>query len=243
MNSQYLLILHGWGSNSGRWQRVKELLEKKGIESLVLDLPGFGITPSSSKPWSRDDYINWIFQKVKEKDWEKFNLLGHSFGGGLAVKIATSPTLFKKGGGIDKLILCAPAIIKRKSIKTYLFYWFASLGRKIFSLPGFKKFHPLAQKLIYKLAGTRDYYLADGVMKETMKKLGDEDLEMFLERIRIPTLILWGEKDDVLPLKDAHKIKEKIRNSELKIISGARHSPHREAPKELAEAILHLLQF
>lgn len=233
-----LLILHGWGSNSGRWQRVKELLEKKGIEVLALDLPGFGIISSPSKPWGREDYIDWILQKVKEKNWEKFNLLGHSFGGGVAVKMATN---FSEK--IDRLILCAPAIIKRKSIKTYLFYWLAFLGRRIFSLPGLKIFYPQAQKLVYKLAGARDYYLADGIMKETMKKIGkEEDLEMILERIKTPTLILWGKKDDVLPLKDAYRIKEKIKRSQLRVLPGARHSPHREAPEELSKILVSFLQ-
>ena len=243
MKRKPLLILHGWGSNSARWQRVKELLEKKGIEVLALDLPGFGIIPSPQKPWGRDDYLNWIFQKVKEKKWEKFNLLGHSFGGGLAVKMATAPSLLKNKEEIEKLILCAPAIIKRKSIKAYLFYWLAFLGRRIFSLPGLKIFHPQAQKLVYKLAGARDYYVADGVMKETMKKIGkEEDLEMILEKIKVPTLILWGKKDDVLPLKDAYRIKEKIRHSQLRIIPRVKHSPHREAPEELSKILVSFLQ-
>lgn len=237
MDEQNLLILHGWGSNSLRWQRVRELLEKKGIEVLIFDMPGFGIAPSPDRPWGRDDYINWIFQKVNEKKWQRFNLLGHSFGGGIAVKMAANSS-----ERIGKLILCAPAIIKRKSIKVYLFYWIASLGKKIFSLPGLKNFSPLAQKLIYTLAGTRDYYIADEVMKETMKKIREEDLEGLLEKIEIPTLILWGKKDDFLPLKDAYYIKEKIRGSEFKIISKARHSPHREASEELVESIIEFLK-
>lgn len=236
--NEKLLVLHGWGSNSTRWQKVKELLEKKGIEVLVLDLPGFGPTPSPEVPWGRDDYINWIFQKIEEKNWQRFNLLGHSFGGGLALKITV---FFPKK--IEKLILVAPAIIKRKSIKTYLFYWLAFFGKKFFSLPGIKIFFPLAQKLIYKLAGTRDYYLADGIMKETMKKIGkEESLEELLEKVKIPTLILWGKRDDVLPSKDAYYIKEKIKNSKLKIIPKARHSPHLETPEELAENIIQFIQ-
>jgi len=239
MKIKPLLILPGWGSNSGRWQKVKELLEEKGVEVLVLDLPGFGITPSPNIAWGRDDYINWVFQKIKEKNWQKFNLLGHSFGGGLSAKIAAAfPEM------IEKLILLSPAIIKRRSIKTYLFYWVAFLGKKIFSLPGFRKFQPQAQWLVYKLAGTRDYYVADGMMKEVMKKIWQEEpLEGLLEKIQIKTLVLWGKRDDVLPLKDAYLIKEKIRDSELKIISKARHSPHREAPEELAEAIIQFLKY
>ena len=236
--NEKILILPGWGSNSERWQKVKELLEKKGMEVLILDLPGFGRTSSPQEPWGRDDYINWIFQKVKEKNWQKFNLLGHSFGGGLAAKIATNSS-----EKINKLILCAPAIIKRKSIKIYLFYWLAFLGKKIFSLHGFKIFYPLSQKLIYKLAGVSNYYIANGMMKETMKKIGkEEDLGMILEKIKIPTLILWGKKDSVLPAKDAYRIKEKIEGSEFRIIPKAKHSPHREAPEELAENIIQFIK-
>jgi pimeloyl-ACP methyl ester carboxylesterase len=232
-----IVILHGWGSNSLRWQRVRELLEEKGIETLILDLPGFGVTPSPSSPWIRDDYIKWVFQKIKEKNWHKFYLLGHSFGGGLSLKIAAN---FPEK--IEKLILCAPAIIRRKRLKTYLFYWLAFFGKKIFSLPGLRSLRPYAQRLVYKLAGVRDYYVADGVMKETMKQLHQEELEGFLEKIKIPVLVVWGEKDDVLPVKDAHEIKEKIRNSELKIIPKAKHSPHREVPDQLAEIIINFLQ-
>ena len=232
-----IVILHGWGSNSLRWQRVRELLEEKGIKTLILDLPGFGITSSPSRPWNRDDYIKWIFQKIKEKNWHKFYLLGHSFGGGLSLKIAAN---FPEK--VEKLILCAPAIIRRRCLKSYLFYWLAFLGKKVFSLPGLRSLQPYAQRLIYKLAGTRDYYVADGVMKETMKKLHQEGLEGFLEKVKTPVLIVWGEKDDVLPVKDAYEIKEKIKNSELEIIPKAKHSPHREVPDELAEIIINFLQ-
>lgn len=101
----------------------------------------------------------------------------------------------------------------------------------------------MAQKVVYKLAGARDYYVADGTMKEVMKKIGKEDdLEGILEKIQNPTLILWGKKDDILPLKDAYRIKEKIKNSELKIIPKAKHSPHREAPETLAELIIQFLK-
>jgi len=232
MSKYPLLILHGWGSNSIRWQKVVKLLKEKGVQVQVLDLPGFGIVPSPEKPWTREDYLNWILQKIKEKKWKKFNLLGHSFGGGLSVKIAANYP-----EKIEKLILCAPAIIRRKSPKTYFFYWLAYLGKKIFSFPGLKSFQPYAQRLIYKLAGSRDYYVADGTMKETMKKLHEENLQVFLEKIKTPTLIVWGEKDDILPVKDAYELKEKIKGAKLRIIAKAKHSLHRETPEELAEII------
>lgn len=233
-----LLILPGWNSNSTRWQKVKKLLEEKGMEVIIFDLPGFGYALTPKKPWGRDDYIKWILQRIKERNLEKFNLLGHSFGGGLAAKIAAeNPEI------INKLVLCAPAVIQRRCIKVYLFYWIAYLGKKILSLPGLRTFYHPAQKLIYKVAGVRDYHIAKGVMKETMKKLGREGgLETVLEKIKAPTLILWGEKDDILPLKDAYQIKKGIKNSQVKILPRTRHSPHRESPEELAKAVFEFLE-
>ena len=235
-NSRKLLILHGWGSNSNRWQRVKDLLMEKGIEVWALDLPGFGIEKSPEKAWTRDDYLKWIFQKLEEKGWRQFNLLGHSFGGGLSVKIAA---LFPEK--VEKLILCSPAIIRRKSFKIYFFNQAAYLGKKFFSLPGFKKILPFFQKLLYKLIGTKDYYLAQGVMKEVMKKLAEENLQEILNKIKAFTLIIWGEKDDVLPLKDGYELKKKIKDARLEVIPNVRHAPHREAPEVLAEIICRFL--
>ena len=82
------LILHGWGSNCERWAPVAELISQKGFKVVVVDLPGFGKSSALPMPWDTNKYINWIEQFIKEIGLSDFYILGHSFGGALASKIA-----------------------------------------------------------------------------------------------------------------------------------------------------------
>lgn len=83
------LILHGWGSNSDRWQKVADILSQK-LLVIVPDLPGFGKSQKPSTALSIDGYVEWVkefSEKVPELG-NDFYLLGHSFGGALAAKFA-----------------------------------------------------------------------------------------------------------------------------------------------------------
>jgi pimeloyl-ACP methyl ester carboxylesterase len=78
-------------------------------------------------------------------------------------------------------------------------------------------------------------------MKETFKKVINQDLKIGLEKIMAPTLILWGDKDDMVPEKHAHILKEKIKNSRLIIFPGVKHALNTQIPEKLAEEILKFL--
>ena len=54
--------------------------------------------PPPQKAWGIENYKEWVMKFTEEKGWQRFNLLGHSFGRGIAIKIAADPALFKKGG-------------------------------------------------------------------------------------------------------------------------------------------------
>ena len=78
-------------------------------------------------------------------------------------------------------------------------------------------------------------------MKDTYLKIINEDLSGLLGKVKIPTLIVWGEKDESTPIQEAFLIKEKIAGSELKTLPKIRHNPHFEAPERLSEIILKFL--
>lgn len=237
--SQRLLILHGWGSNSSRWQKIKEILEDKGIEVLIPDMPGFGRTPAPKEAWGVEDYQKWVLDFAKGKGWEKFNLFGHSFGGAISVKIAS-----ENPEKIEKLILCAISAIreKKKSKKVKVFGALAKIGKAIFSLPILNIFYNFARKNLYRLSGSGDYYLASGVMKETFRKVITENLQNNLKYIKSKTLILWGEKDEAVPLKHAYILNKEINDSQLIVFQGARHALNFQIPQKLAENIIKFLK-
>ena len=236
-----ILILHGWGGSSKSWKAVKEILEKEGFKAYNPDFPGFGQEADPPQPWSIADYTEWIKKYSEREGISQFFLLGHSFGGRVAVKFTA---VFPEK--ISKLILVDTAGFAREknlNLRQKTTIKLRKVGYFIVSSPILKIFYPIFRKIAYLLAGTRDYYLIKTpVMKETFKKVIAEDLISYLNQIRIQTLIIWGEKDKVVPVSTAYLLKEKITNSELKIIPKIGHNPHLEAPEKLTEILINFLK-
>ena len=75
---------------------VKEILDSKGIKVIVPDLPGFKKETALTRVWDLDDYVDWFKDFCSDFD-EPFFLLGHSFGGRIAIKFAAQNTERLKG--------------------------------------------------------------------------------------------------------------------------------------------------
>ncbi|MFH1401928.1 MAG: alpha/beta hydrolase [Parcubacteria group bacterium] len=232
-----LLILHGWGGSSDSWLRVQSILTKKGFKVIVPDLPGFGKSLTPPSPWGVKNYTDFVLKFVEEINLEDFFLLGHSFGGRISVRLAAEHPEKIKG-----LILCDSAGIKPKmNLKTFLIFWLAKIGNIIFTPKHLARFRDGIRSVFYSFLRNKDYVKAKGTMKETIKKVLAEDLSQDLPKIKVKTLIVWGEADKMVPLRYGRIFNEKIADSELKIIPKIGHSPHIEVPGRLAEIILNFL--
>jgi pimeloyl-ACP methyl ester carboxylesterase len=227
------LILHGWGGSSDSWRKVIEVLEIK-YKVICPDFPGFGKTQTPQIPWSLNDFVEWLNELVEKLNLENFFLLAHSFGGRVAIKFSISyPEKIKK------LILVSSAGIRQEwGLKEKIIFQISKIGNAIFSKNPFFRFKDGARNFFYRIARIKDYSKAKGVMKETMKKIVEEDLLPELSKIQKETLIIWGEKDKITPLKYAFIFKEKIKNSKLEILPKIGHSLHLEDPEKLAEVLI-----
>jgi pimeloyl-ACP methyl ester carboxylesterase len=229
-----ILILHGWGGSSDSWRRVQEILAKRGYQVIVPDFPGFGKSKTPTIPWGIKEYTDFTLNLVNHFELQNFFLLGHSFGGRIAIKFTTSyPEKIKI------LILCDSAGIKQKwGPKEKFIFRLSKIGNAIFTPAILNRFKDKARNLFYVFLRKKDYVKANGTMKETIKKVLGEDLLPELSQIKTKTLIVWGQGDRMVPVKFAHIFKEKIWNSELIVLPKISHSPHLEVPKKLAEIIL-----
>lgn len=238
-----ILVLHGWGSSSDSWIRVQEFLAKEGYFVICPDLPGFGKSDIPDSAWSIKEYEKVVIDFVKKMEdkfdnfSEPFFLLGHSFGGTISIKIASDNSL-----KLRKLLLCDPAGIRVKpSIKTRIIILISSIGDLFFSLEPLRRIKDLARNFFYSFIKERDYVKATGIMKETIKKILKEDLSLDLLKIKTETLLLWGEKDKIIPLKYSKIYRDKIKNSHLETFSKTGHSPHLSCPSLLAKEIIKFL--
>jgi len=231
MDKHALVILHGWQSKTARWKPLVTELSKN-FKVFLPVLPGFGVDKFTSKNgWSLNDYCNWLNMFLKKNKITKPVLVGHSFGGRIAIKYASS------NSQLYKLVLIASAGLKNKSIKKVVGFYLAKMGNLLFSLPLLTKLKKSLQWFLYKALREHDYYQADEFQKKTMAKIVEEDLEKNLENINLPTLIIWGTLDKLTPFWQAKILSKKIKNSILKFYGGVGHDVPFSKYKQVAKQI------
>lgn len=220
-----IYILHGWSYSLEKWKPLVSELKKKKYTPILLKIPG--LTEKIDKPWTIDEYVSWLDNKLGRE--REIILLGHSNGGRIAINFA-----IKKPKAVSKLVLIDSAGVYHDDLytkgKRKVFGFIAKTGRKFFS-------SEFTKNLLYKIVGERDYKEASEDMKKTMVNLITSDKILSPEKISIPTIIIWGEKDGITPLSDGRKLKKLIVNSKLLIVGNARHAPQFTHPEKVAEII------
>lgn len=227
-----ILLLHGWRSKSERWQNVGNALAQKGFLVVAPDLPGFGKSQEPSIAWGISSYAEWL-KELSEKVPElknSFYLVGHSFGGSVAIKFS-----LKHNQQVKKLCLISPSCIRIVSLPQKISRSISRVFKVFYFLPFYESF----RKVIYKVFLRRsDYPYVSGIMKEIYLKVIEEDLSHKLSFVKARTRIIWGDRDDLTPIANAYIVHEKIPNSELVVLKDQGHNLHLSCPEVLAEKIV-----
>ncbi len=233
-----LLILHGWGASSESWILLQRALSKEGYRVIAIDLPGFGRSNPPATAWGVQDYSNFIEQFVRAIGLQQFFLLGHSFGGQIAISFTVQHQEL-----IKKLILCAPPGIRRPpgAREKLLSVFSKMLNAALLVVPS-KNLQDRLRAIGYRLIKRSDYFKAEGVMREVMQRVIREDLFSIFSQVRVPTLIVWGDDDRMVPVEDAYVLVREIPHSAVEIIPGAGHSPHLKTPEKLSQLVAKFLK-
>lgn len=233
MKDSQIVILHGWTSSQetkSKWQPLIKLLQSKGYSVLFLQLPG--LTQPLSSSWNLDQYVAWVDDQLNKTS--PAILVGHSFGGQLAIKLAALHP-----EKVQNLVLIDSSGVPdhrwHKRLKRLVFFTLAKLGRQ---LP-YKK---TLRSWLYLLARERDYFQATQLQKATMKQAIRQDIRQFASRVAVPTLLIWGENDQTTPLFMGKSLTSLIPQSKLRVITQARHSPQYTHPDKVVELIDSWLQ-
>lgn len=207
-----IVYLHGWGQNIAMMEPIAKPFTKTH-RLIILDLPGFGASEEPDYAWSLDDFVEMIHALLKELKIEKPNLIGHSFGGKISLLYASK---YK----VDKLILLSSPFkikIKKPSLKVRVL-------KKAKKIPGLGN---LADKM-KKHLGSTDYKNATPLMRDILVKHVNTDLTETVKKIKCPTFIIWGSKDEDVPVEDAYELEKLIDNSGLTVYEGCTHYAYLE---------------
>ncbi len=233
-----IIILHGWSKEmkGGKYSELKRLLEKKNFNVYAPDLPGFNKAELTKTPMTLDDYVVFVKEFITKNNLNSVILFGHSFGGRIAAKLSS-----QNPKALEALIICASPLIRtRLNYKRKLVSKLSLFGKFVL-----KPFPPttlqLFRKIIYFSINEWDYYKA-GNLKETFLNIIKEDLKEILPKIKIKTLVVWGESDKIVPLSTGYQIANLIPHSKLVIIPKAGHKLPYENSAILTKEIVKFLE-
>ena len=197
-----IVLLHGWGQNI---EMMKFLGDRLKGRKIIIDFPGFGKSPEPNIAFSVIDYARLLNKLLVSLNVNKPILIGHSFGGRVSIKYAS---IFD----VERIVLFgSPCIrvIKPLTIK-----------QKIYN----KTKHTFIGPLIRNMVASPDYKNASKIMRETLVKVVNEDLLNDAKKISVPTLLIWGDHDEAVPIELARKQAENMTNAAVIELKGSHYA-------------------
>lgn len=213
--SRTIVMLHGWGQNI---EMMKFIGDKLDEDVLIIDLPGFGKSKEPDTVLSIYDYANLVHDLISNLEIKNIILIGHSFGGKIALAYASK---YK----VEKLVLLASPFKSKENkinIRTKVL-------KKLKKVPGLNKLEEFAKKHI----GSTDYKNASGIMREILVKHVNLDITEDVKKITCPTLIIWGDNDECVPVSDGKLLEKLIKDSGLIVFEGCTHYAYLERLDQL----------
>lgn len=231
-----VVYLHG-SAGLPPWSPFFDALAAR-YDVLIPEHPGFGL--SGNPPWIRNvaDLAMYYLDFLDGLDVAPVHLIGHSLGGWIAAELAV-----RNCSRVATLTLLAPAGVRVKGVPSGdNFIWGPEEGlRNLFHDQAF------ADRMLAR-APTEQEADIQLTNRYAAAKLGweprwfDPALERWLHRIRVPTLVLWGDDDKLMPSRYAQAWGERVGDATVTIIPECGHLPHVEKADVSARAILGFLE-
>ena len=224
-----LLFVHGAGGNGEIWERQVEFF--KGKHSVFrLDLPGHG----GSAPRGEDrisSYAEWV-RLSSERLFPKrpFVLVGHSMGGAIVLELAINPP-----DGLKGIVLVGSGA--KLAVTRAIFQMLSENPEAFFETIGQYAFSSAASPAMRERFVLMTRQCAPPIIFNDFKACDHFDIRSRLPEIRLPTLVLCGEEDQLTPVKHSRYLNENMRNSRLVLIPQAGHMVMAEQPGMLNNAI------
>jgi pimeloyl-ACP methyl ester carboxylesterase len=242
-----VLLLHGFGSNQGSWNRVAKTLTKT-YRVIAPDLPGWGSsTRIATASYASPDQVERVHRMVQELKLERFHLVGHSMGGGIAARYAARyPDEVLTLG-----LVAARGIIEpheselRRSVTRGDANWLLVSSPHDFQILLEHLFvrRPHAPRVVIK------YLERDAISKCEQNRRIFDDLQGddpplldLLPQIKAPALVIWGDKDRLIDVSAAEVFKTTIKRAQALILPNCGHMPIIERARECAETYMAFLR-
>jgi pimeloyl-ACP methyl ester carboxylesterase len=248
-----IVLVHGL---AGQWQNWLENLPRLAQERRVIapDLPGHGLTPMPREQITISGYGRYVDALCETLELGQVDIVGNSMGGFVVAEVAIQ---FPQR--IDQLVLVSaagigsadvakmPIMTVGRLMRALASHGTASLDRSLAARPR-SRHHTLALVARYPSRLKADFAY-EGFFKgagkpgflDALRANLNYDFRDRLPEIRQPTLIVWGENDSIIPVRDAHEFERLIPDSRKVVMKATGHVPMAERPSTFNELVLDFL--
>jgi pimeloyl-ACP methyl ester carboxylesterase len=219
-----LVLLHGYGTSGHLWQRTLPYLTQQR-QVFVVDLPGHGRSKLSS-PWQLREVAPLLATWLRQLELPPIALVGHSMGGAIAIHLtAYAPELVERLVLVDAAGMPLQAPLPVLAVRSV---------RSTFQPGGGGYPWPLVRDVLRRPRLRLLWQAAQQMMSS--------DFRTELARITIPTLILWGERDFLLPLEMGQALAMALPHASFLTLPNCGHRPPLTQPGLFSRLILDFLQ-
>ncbi len=192
------MLLHGYLSNKEAFAAQTEYFSRF-YRVTAIDFIGFGHSMALTSAFSVDDYAEWLKAVLERLEVRKPHVIAHSFGCRVAIKLASKyPELF------DKLLLTGAAgVILRRGLTYHCKVKLYRLVKRI------------APRYAERRFGSAEYKTLSPIMKESYKKIVNEDLRACARNVENAVLLVQGEGDTVTPLEAVNEYLVCLKHAKL----------------------------
>ncbi len=218
-----ILIVHGWGGSSNSMLELGKLLAKD-FRVYLIDLPGFGNSSNPGDNWGVKDYADLVMKFTEKLEIKDFFYIGHSFGGGLGIVIASMYKSLLKG-----LVLLAPAYYREPKESNS-----SQKLKEVF--PGYskiKKYLYIPRKIYYKIFYPNSDAMSTPKFENVYRNIIKSDLREYVAKIDLPTYMIWGKKDTYTPIEYSYYLIKNLKNIEYKIFNNFSHGFPLKYPEKI----------
>jgi pimeloyl-ACP methyl ester carboxylesterase len=217
-----VVLVHGLSGSTRWWARNVSALAGR-YRVYLLDLPGFGAMRRLRRRFALTEAASWLSAWMEAVGLENAHLVGHSMGGYVGIRLAA-----KRPESVRNLVLVDPAGVPTG--RSMLGHLVPLFGAARHATPSFLPV--LARDALR---------MGPFTLWRAARDLLDEDVREDLRSIEAPTLLVWGEKDTLVPPAVGELLRAEIPDSRLLVLRRAAHVPMFDRPEDFNRALLAFL--
>jgi pimeloyl-ACP methyl ester carboxylesterase len=246
-----VLLLHGIGHSIRAWGRTMPALAKAGFRALAIDTPGFGFSEQPPSLWAEDDLVAFLDEFLDTFYLKQASVAGHSLGGAFAAVYA-----LHRPERVKKLVLAAASV--GPDVTPALRLLTLQIAQPLL--------RPVALRQVFSLlAGSWDEKVLEQELKDATRWLSDPAARVYfwnvlrmglrvrgvkpdylllkrLRELRMPALVAWGAKDQILPISNVEKIRAVLPDARYELYPDAGHMITYEEPERFNSALIDFLK-